>query len=63
VRGIATPALLKLALPQARAAFPESPLFFAIQDTPDIDRASFTDVLQQFTPVAHRGDSTLYAIP
>jgi 4-amino-4-deoxy-L-arabinose transferase-like glycosyltransferase len=63
VRGIATPALLKLAIPQARAAFPESPLFFAIQDTPDIDRASFTDVLQQFTPIAHRGDSTLYAIP
>jgi 4-amino-4-deoxy-L-arabinose transferase-like glycosyltransferase len=63
VRGIATPALLKLAIPQARAAFPESPLFFAIQDTPDIDRASFTNALQQFTPIAHRGDSTLYAIP
>jgi 4-amino-4-deoxy-L-arabinose transferase-like glycosyltransferase len=63
VRGIATPALLKLAIPQARAAFPESPLFFALQDTPDIDRASFTNVLQQFTAIAHQGDSTLYAIP
>ena len=63
VRGIATPELLKLAIPQARAAFPGSPLFFAIQDMPDIDRASFTDTLKQFTPIAHQGDSTLYAVP
>ena len=42
VRGIVTPDLLQLAIPQARAAFPGSPLFFAIQDVPDIDRASFT---------------------
>jgi hypothetical protein len=63
VRGIVTPDLLRLAIPQARSAFPGSPLFFAIQDTPDIDRASFTNVLQQFTPIAHQGDSTLYAIP
>jgi 4-amino-4-deoxy-L-arabinose transferase-like glycosyltransferase len=63
VRGIVTPNLLRLAIPQARAAFPGSPLFFAIQDTPDIDRASFTDTLKQFTPIAHQGDSTLYAIP
>jgi hypothetical protein len=63
VRGIVTPDLLRLAIPQARAAFPGSPLFFAIQDIPDIDRASFTDTLKQFAPVAHQGDSTLYAIP
>jgi hypothetical protein len=63
VRGIVTPELLRLAIPQARAAFPGSPLFFALQDEPDIDRASFTTALQQFTLVAHRGDSTLYAIP
>jgi 4-amino-4-deoxy-L-arabinose transferase-like glycosyltransferase len=63
VRGIVTPDLLRLAIPQARAAFPGSSLFFAIQDIPDIDRASFTDTLKQFTPIAHRGDSTLYAIP
>ena len=63
VRGIVTPDLLRLAIPQARAAFPGSPLFFAIQDTPDIDRASFAETLQQFTPIAHQGDSTLYAIP
>jgi 4-amino-4-deoxy-L-arabinose transferase-like glycosyltransferase len=63
VRGIVTPDLLRLAVPQARAAFPGSPLFFAIQDSPDIDRASFTNILQPFTPIAHQGDSTLYAIP
>ncbi|HTC73977.1 MAG TPA: glycosyltransferase family 39 protein [Edaphobacter sp.] len=63
VRGIVTPELLQLAIPQARAAFPGSPLFFALQDEPDIDRASFTTTLQQFTPIAHQGDSTLYAIP
>jgi hypothetical protein len=63
VRGIATPDLLRLAIPQARAAFPGSPLFFAIQDTPDIDHAGFAETLQQFTPIAHQGDSTLYAIP
>jgi hypothetical protein len=63
VRGIVTPELLQLAIPQARAAFPGSPLFFAIQDDADIDRASFTNLLQQFTPIAHQGDSTLYAIP
>jgi hypothetical protein len=62
VRGIATPDLLRIAIPQARAAFPGSPLFFAIQDVPDIDRASFTSILQQFKPIAHQGDSTLYAI-
>ena len=63
VRGIATPNLLRLAIPQAHAAFPGNPLFFAIQDAPDIDRPSFTNMLQQFTPIAHQGDSTLYAIP
>src|SRR3984893_12115622 len=63
VRGIVTPDLLRLAIPQARAAFPGSPLFFAIQDITDIDRASFTNTLQQFTPIAHQGNSTLYAIP
>jgi 4-amino-4-deoxy-L-arabinose transferase-like glycosyltransferase len=63
VRGIVTPELLQLAIPQARAAFPGSPIFFALQDTPDIDRASFTTALQQFTLIAHQGDSTLYAIP
>jgi 4-amino-4-deoxy-L-arabinose transferase-like glycosyltransferase len=63
VRGIVTPDLLRLAIPQARAAFPGSLLFFAIQDSPDIDRASFTKILQPFTPIAHQGDSTLYAIP
>lgn len=63
VRGIVTPDLLQLAIPQARAAFPGNPLFFAIQDIPDIDRASFTSMLQQFNPIAYQGDSTLYAIP
>ena len=63
VRGIVTPELLRIAIPQARAAFPGSPLFFALQDDPDIDRASFTNALQQFTPIAHQGDSTLYAVP
>jgi 4-amino-4-deoxy-L-arabinose transferase-like glycosyltransferase len=63
VRGIATPELLRLAIPQARVAFPGSPLFFAYQDIPEIDRASFTDILQQLNPIAHQGDSTLYAIP
>jgi len=63
VRGIVTPDLLRLAIPQARAAFPGTPLFFAIQDAPDLDRASFANILQQFKGIAHRGDSTLYAIP
>jgi 4-amino-4-deoxy-L-arabinose transferase-like glycosyltransferase len=63
VRGIVTPDLLQMAIPQAHAAFPGSPLFFAIQDIPDIDRASFASALQQFDPIAHQGDSTLYAIP
>lgn len=63
VRGIVTPDLLRLAIPQARAAFPGTPLFFAIQDSPDIDRASFANILQQFKAIAHQGDSTLYAIP
>ena len=63
VRGIVTPDLLRLSIPQARAAFPGSPLFFAIQDNPDIDRASFTNLLEQFNPIAHQGDSTLYAVP
>jgi 4-amino-4-deoxy-L-arabinose transferase-like glycosyltransferase len=63
VRGIVNPDLLRLAIPQAHAAFPGSPLFFAIQDTPDIDRASFNNILQQFNAIAHQGDSTLYAIP
>ena len=63
VRGIVTPDLLRLAIPQARAAFPGSPLFFAIQDIPEIDRARFTNLLQQFNPIAHQGNSTLYAIP
>jgi hypothetical protein len=60
VRGIETPSLLELAIPQARADFPNSPLFFAVQD---IDRPAFSDTLQQFTIVAKQGDSTLYTIP
>jgi hypothetical protein len=60
VRGIETPALLHLAIPQAQADFPGSPLFFAVQDT---DRPAFSDTLQQFTIVAKQGDSTLYTIP
>jgi hypothetical protein len=60
VRGIETPDLLHLAIPQARVAFPGSPLFFAIQD---IDRPAFADSLQQLTVVAKQGDSTLYTIP
>jgi hypothetical protein len=60
VRGIETPALLHLAIPQAQADFPGSPLFFAVQD---IDRPAFSDTLQQLTIVAKQGDSTLYAIP
>jgi hypothetical protein len=60
VRGIETPELLHLAIPQARADFPGSPIFFAVQD---IDRPPFADTLQQFTIVAKSGDSTLYTIP
>jgi hypothetical protein len=60
VRGIATSDLLRQAIPQAHAAFPGSPLFFAVQQA---DRASFSDILPQLTPIAHQGDSTLYAIP
>jgi 4-amino-4-deoxy-L-arabinose transferase-like glycosyltransferase len=60
VRGIETPSLLHLAIPQARADFPNSPLFFAVRD---IDRPAFSDTLQQFPIVAKQGDSTLYTIP
>jgi hypothetical protein len=60
VRGIETPNLLHLAIPQARTDFPGSPLFFAVQD---IDRPAFSDTLQQFAIVAKQGDSTLYTIP
>jgi hypothetical protein len=60
VRGIKTPELLHLAIPQAQADFPNSPLFFAIQNE---DQAAFSNTLQQFTIVARQGDSTLYAIP
>ena len=60
VRGIETPALLHLAIPQAHADFPNSPLFFAVQDR---DRPPFSDTLQQLTIVARQGDSTLYTIP
>lgn len=60
VRGIATPDLLGQAIAQAHADFSDSPLFFALHDT---ERAGFTDMLPQFTLVAHQGDSTLYRIP
>jgi hypothetical protein len=60
VRGIATPDLLRLAIPQARADFPGSPLFFALRDT---DRAYFTEIPPQLTPITRQGDSTIYAIP
>jgi hypothetical protein len=52
--------LLRLAIPEARAAFPNSPLFFAVQEQ---DRAYVLDILPQLTPIAHQGDSTIYAIP
>jgi hypothetical protein len=60
VRGIASPDLLQLAISQARASFPGSPLFFALQDT---DRSNFSNSLVHFAVVARQGDSTLYAIP
>ncbi|MEO6924794.1 MAG: glycosyltransferase family 39 protein, partial [Bryocella sp.] len=60
VRGIATPELFQKALPQARTAFPGSPLFFALRDT---DRDRFTEMLTKLNLVAHQGDSSLYAIP
>jgi hypothetical protein len=60
VRGIMTSDLLRLALPQARAAFPNSPLFFAVQEQ---DRTYVADILPQLIPIAHQGDSTIYAIP
>ena len=60
VRGIENPELLQLAISEAHAAFPGSPLFFAIQD---IDRPGFDSKLQQLTIVAKQGDSTLYSIP
>ena len=60
VRGILTSGLLRQAIPQARAAFPNTPLFFAVQQQ---DRKYVSDILPQLTPIAHQGDSTLYAIP
>jgi Dolichyl-phosphate-mannose-protein mannosyltransferase len=60
VRGIETPELLRLAIPQARADFPGSPLFFALQDA---DRPAFYRALPGFVVVARQGDSTLYSIP
>jgi 4-amino-4-deoxy-L-arabinose transferase-like glycosyltransferase len=60
VRGIATPELLHLAITQAHADFPGSPLFFALRDT---DRAYFTEIPPQLTLITRRGDSTIYAIP
>jgi Dolichyl-phosphate-mannose-protein mannosyltransferase len=60
VRGIISPDLLQVAIPQARTAFPGSPLFFAIQD---VDRPAFSGSLQQLAVVAKQGDSTLYTIP
>jgi hypothetical protein len=60
VRGIITSDLLRLALPQARAAFPNSLLFFAVQEQ---DRTYVADILPQLIPIAHQGDSTIYAIP
>jgi 4-amino-4-deoxy-L-arabinose transferase-like glycosyltransferase len=60
VRGIETPELLHVAIPQARAAFPDSPLFFALQD---VDRPAFFRALPHFIVVARQGDSTLYAVP
>jgi 4-amino-4-deoxy-L-arabinose transferase-like glycosyltransferase len=60
VRGIMTSDLLRLAIPEARAAFPNSPLFFAVQEQ---DRAYVSDILPQLTPIAHQGDSTIYAVP
>lgn len=60
IRGIETPEFLRLAIPQARADFPDSPLFFAVQDR---DRSAFSGTLEQLPIVAKQGDSTLYAIP
>jgi Dolichyl-phosphate-mannose-protein mannosyltransferase len=60
VRGIETPEFLRLAIAQARADFPGSPLFFAVQDR---DRPAFSGTLEQLPIVAKQGDSTLYAIP
>ena len=60
VRGIETPDLLRLAIPQARAGFPGSPLFFAVQDR---DRSAFSGTLEQLPIAAKQGDSTLYTIP
>jgi 4-amino-4-deoxy-L-arabinose transferase-like glycosyltransferase len=60
VRGIETPELLRMAIPQARADFPGSPLFFALQDA---DRPAFYRALPGFVVVARQGDSTLYSIP
>jgi hypothetical protein len=60
VRGIETPELLHLAVPQARVDFPASRLFFALQDK---DRQAFFRALPGFVVVARQGDSTLYSIP
>ncbi len=60
VRGIETPELLHLAIPQARTDFPGSPLFFALQDA---DRPAFFRALPGFVVVARQGNSTLYSIP
>jgi Dolichyl-phosphate-mannose-protein mannosyltransferase len=60
VRGIETPELLHLAVPQARIDFPTSRLFFALQDK---DRPAFYRALPGFVVVARQGDSTLYSIP
>ena len=60
VRGIETPELLRLAIPQARVDFPASRLFFALQDK---DRPAFYKALPGFVVVARQGDSTLYSVP
>jgi len=60
VRGIETPELLHLAIPQARVDFPGSRLFFALQDK---DRPPFYKALPGFVVVARQGDSTLYSVP
>lgn len=60
VRGIETPELLHLAIPQARVDFPGSRLFFALQDK---DRPPFYKALPGFVVVARQGDSTVYSVP
>jgi 4-amino-4-deoxy-L-arabinose transferase-like glycosyltransferase len=59
VRGIENDDWLRVAIPQAYADFPGSPLYLAIQDP---DQSQFPQSLPSLKLVARLGDSTLYSL-